>query len=54
VLTLPAPALVLGWLLGGRVGVGTVLFTFTIGPLVQLFLPRFTFAHHATLTAPAE
>lgn len=47
-------ALVLGWLLGGRVGVGTVLFAFTIGPLVQLFLPRLTVAHHATLTAPAE
>jgi uncharacterized membrane protein YczE len=32
--------LVLGWLLGGTVGVGTVLFAVTIGPLVQLFLER--------------
>lgn len=33
-------ALVLGWLLGGTVGVGTVLFSLTIGPIVQFFLPR--------------
>lgn len=31
----------LGWALGGVFGVGTVLFAFTIGPLIQLFLPRF-------------
>ena len=47
-------ALVLGWLLGGSVGVGTVVFAFAIGPLVQLFLPRLTLPHTATLTAPAE
>lgn len=28
-----------GWLLGGTVGVGTVLFALAIGPLTQLFLP---------------
>jgi uncharacterized membrane protein YczE len=27
-----------GWLLGGPVGVGTVLFAVTIGPLTQFFL----------------
>lgn len=32
--------LILGWLLGGTVGVGTVLFATTIGPLVHLLLPR--------------
>lgn len=31
--------LVSGWLLGGTVGVGTVLYAFAIGPLVQAFLP---------------
>lgn len=31
-----------GWLLGGTIGVGTVLYAFAIGPLVQLFLPLFT------------
>jgi uncharacterized membrane protein YczE len=33
--------LVFGVLLGGTVGIGTVAFTFGIGPLVQIFLPRF-------------
>ena len=27
-----------GWLLGGTVGIGTVVYAFGIGPLVQLFL----------------
>jgi uncharacterized membrane protein YczE len=31
--------LVLGWLMGGTVGVGTVLYALAIGPLVQAFLP---------------
>lgn len=35
-------ALGLGWLLGGSVGVGTVVFALAIGPLVQLFLGSFT------------
>lgn len=30
--------LLLGWALGGTVGIGTVVFTLGIGPLVQLFL----------------
>ena len=33
--------LLTGWLLGGTVGVGTVLFAVGIGPLVQFFLPLF-------------
>lgn len=28
-----------GWLLGGTVGVGTVLYALAIGPLTQTFLP---------------
>ena len=32
--------LVAGWLLGGAVGVGTVVFTITIGPLIQPVLRR--------------
>ncbi|WP_395994323.1 membrane protein YczE [Catenulispora acidiphila] len=31
-----------GWLLGGTVGVGTVLFAAAIGPLAQFFIARFT------------
>lgn len=34
--------LLAGWLLGGVVGVGTLLFAFGIGPLVQAWLPAFT------------
>lgn len=33
--------LALGWLLGGTIGVGTVLFALTNGPLLQIFLPMF-------------
>ena len=33
--------LVIGWLLGGQVGVGTVAFAVLIGPIVQRLLPRF-------------
>lgn len=33
--------LVVGFLLGGTVGVGTVLFAVGIGPITQFFLPRF-------------
>jgi uncharacterized membrane protein YczE len=33
-------ALVAGWALGGNVGVGTVLFAFSIGPLGHFFLAR--------------
>ncbi|MGY1805092.1 YitT family protein [Blastococcus sp. SYSU D00922] len=31
-----------GWLLGGTLGLGTVLYAVAIGPLVQLLLPRLT------------
>ena len=33
-------ALVIGFFLGGTVGVGTVLYALSIGPIVQYFLPR--------------
>ncbi len=33
-------ALLIGWLLGGNVGLGTIVFAVTIGPLVQILLPR--------------
>lgn len=36
-----ATVLIVGWLLGGTIGVGTLVFALGIGPLVQLFLPRF-------------
>jgi uncharacterized membrane protein YczE len=33
---------VVGWVLGGAVGVGTVLYALAIGPLAQWMLPWFT------------
>ncbi|WP_433125929.1 YczE/YyaS/YitT family protein [Micromonospora sp. CA-240977] len=33
--------LALGWLLGGRVGLGTVAYALAIGPLAQFFIPMF-------------
>jgi uncharacterized membrane protein YczE len=38
---LEATVLVTGWLLGGTVGIGTVLFAISIGPLAQLFMRLF-------------
>jgi uncharacterized membrane protein YczE len=35
-------ALLVGWLLGGSVGIGTIVFALSIGPLVGLLLPRLT------------
>jgi uncharacterized membrane protein YczE len=32
--------LAVGIALGGSIGIGTAAFTFGIGPLVQIFLPR--------------
>lgn len=34
--------LVVGWLLGGTVGIGTVLYALSIGPLAHFFIPRLT------------
>ncbi|MDP8992919.1 MAG: YitT family protein [Actinomycetota bacterium] len=44
-------ALAVGWVLGGTVGVGTLVFAFGIGPLVQLFLGPLTVP---TLSVGAE
>jgi uncharacterized membrane protein YczE len=38
--------LAVGWLLGGTVGIGTVLYAVSIGPLVGMLLPRLTIAVH--------
>ena len=37
--------LTVGWALGGTVGIGTVLFALSIGPLVHVFLPCLTIDH---------
>jgi uncharacterized membrane protein YczE len=38
---LEVTVLVIGWLLGGTVGVGTVLYALSIGPLAHVFIPLF-------------
>lgn len=46
--SIEATVLTIGWLLGGTVGVGTVLYAFGIGPLVQFFVkitPKKVLAH---------
>jgi uncharacterized membrane protein YczE len=40
--SLELAVLVIGWLLGGVVGVGTVLYAVLIGPIVHVLLPRLT------------
>src|SRR6185437_12267180 len=42
--SLEVSVVVLGWLLGGVFGVGTLLYAVAIGPLVQRLLPLFTVA----------
>jgi uncharacterized membrane protein YczE len=39
-----AVTLVVGWLLGGKIGLGTIIFLVGIGPIVQIALPRFSLA----------
>ena len=46
--------LVVGLLLGGTIGIGTVAFTFGIGPLVQFFLPRLRLRNDVTVLASAH
>ncbi|GAA5029886.1 YitT family protein [Microbacterium fluvii] len=43
--------LVIGWMLGGTVGLGTVLFAALIGPLVHVALPLFDTRPRATASA---
>ncbi len=51
-LAVEATVLLAGWLLGGTVGLGTVLFAVLIGPLVHIALPPFDHRRRAT-PAPA-
>jgi uncharacterized membrane protein YczE len=40
-LSVESTVLIVGWLLGGTVGIGTVIFALGIGPLVHIALPLF-------------
>lgn len=50
---LEVTVLAVGWLLGGVVGVGTVLYALLIGPAVQAFLPLVTVRVHPPARASA-
>jgi len=43
-MALEVSVLGLGWLMGGAIGLGTVLFTLTIGPSVQWGMRLFNFS----------
>ncbi|WNV91107.1 hypothetical protein [Umezawaea sp. Da 62-37] len=43
-----------GWLLGGTLGIGTVLYAVLIGPLTQAFLPRLTWTGVTPPSPPAS
>jgi uncharacterized membrane protein YczE len=51
--TIEVTVVILGWLLGGSVGIGTVVFAVTIGPLVAFFLKRLSLAPVAPTTLEA-
>ncbi|MFG2142383.1 YitT family protein [Streptomyces sp. NPDC048650] len=44
--------LVVGWLLGGRVGVGTVVYALAVGPVTQFLLRPFAYRSDAGRCAP--
>lgn len=45
-------ALLVGWLLGGTIGIGTVVFAVTIGPNVHFWLERLDMGEHPAATDP--
>jgi uncharacterized membrane protein YczE len=50
---LEVTVVILGWLLGGSVGVGTVFFALTVGPMVAWFLKRLALEPVPTTTLEA-
>lgn len=52
--TLELLVLLTGWLLGGLVGVGTIVFAMLVGPITQQFLPMFTRPDKPAARPPTE
>ena len=46
--------LIIGWALGGTIGVGTIVFAFGIGPLVQYFLKRLQVVDRGSWIKPSD
>src|SRR5215467_1907334 len=51
--TIEVGVLLTGWLLGGSVGAGTLIYALAIGPLVHVVLPVFS-VHKGVTRAPSE
>jgi uncharacterized membrane protein YczE len=51
---LEVAALTIGWILGGTVGIGTLLFAMSIGPLVQLFLGKLTIGESPAVVVSSQ
>jgi len=49
-----ATVLLAGWLLGGTVGVGTVVYAACIGPLAHIFVPLFSRSERAVPAASPD
>lgn len=52
--TIELTVMIAGLFLGGSIGIGTLIFMFGIGPLVQLVLPRFEMRLASDMTATAQ
>ena len=52
--SIEAAVVISGWLLGGTLGIGTVVYAVAIGPLVQVLLPRLSLSPASTPTPPAD
>ena len=52
--TIELTVMLAGLFLGGSIGIGTLIFMFGIGPLVQLVLPRFEMRLASDMTATAQ
>ena len=50
-MTIELGVVALGWTLGGSIGLGTILYALSIGPLIHAFLPLFTLQPRQTATA---
>lgn len=51
---LEVAVLALGWLMGGTVGIGTLVFAVTIGPLCHITIPAFTIGRAQTARPPED
>jgi uncharacterized membrane protein YczE len=49
-----ASVLVVGWLLGGNVGLGTLVYAVAIGPLVHITIPRLRLKTTSAGAAPSS